>query len=290
MAPLVRWLPAPAKEALRRALRRALVRGSSDVLASLHAPAAAPAGSFYFEDRDRLRQPRDGSSLPIPPATLRMGYAVDSPAHYEAQGRRSAQALRALLAAHDVAALRGEAGLDWGCASGRVLRHFAAEAAEAGWWGVDVHAPSIAWANQNLAPPFQFATATAFPALPLEDGRFGFAYGLSVFTHLEHLEDAWLLELRRVLRSGGHAIFSVQDEATLDFFRHKGRPPWLPAGLSLDAIAAHERTVVRGESWGGTHVFHSRRWIEREWGRAFDVLGWSACAEGHQSLVLLRKP
>ena len=48
-----------------------------------------------------------------------------------------------------------------------------------------------------------FATVTTAPHLPFADGYFDFAYCSSVFTHISDLADAWLLELRRIVRSGG---------------------------------------------------------------------------------------
>jgi ubiquinone/menaquinone biosynthesis C-methylase UbiE len=35
--------------------------------------------------------------------------------------------------------------LDFGCGTGRVLRHFQTEAQRAEFWGCDIHAPSISW-------------------------------------------------------------------------------------------------------------------------------------------------
>ena len=90
----------------------------------------------------------------------------------------------------------------WGGAndSGR----FAAEASTAEFWGADISAEHILWANRHLRPPFRFVT-THDPAAPLPfgDGSFQMIYAGSVFTHIADLADAWLLELRRVLAPGG---------------------------------------------------------------------------------------
>jgi SAM-dependent methyltransferase len=113
--------------------------------------------------------------------------------------------------------------MDWGCATGRTLRHFAVEAGANEFWGTDQDEASVTWAKENLSPPFRFVTCTAYPHLPFSDSKFGLIYGLSVFTHLEYLQDLWLMEIHRVLRSGGHAIFTVHDEHTVRFMAERGR-------------------------------------------------------------------
>jgi SAM-dependent methyltransferase len=48
------------------------------------------------------------------------------------------------------------------------------------------------------------------PPLPFEDASFDLVYSISVFTHLdEEMQDAWLNELKRVLRPGGILIITV---------------------------------------------------------------------------------
>jgi SAM-dependent methyltransferase len=55
-----------------------------------------------------------------------------------------------------------------------------------------------------------FETNSLAPPLPFEGGRFGLVYALSVFTHLpEALQSAWMDEVRRVLRPGGHLVFTT---------------------------------------------------------------------------------
>ena len=39
-------------------------------------------------------------------------------------------------------------------------------------------------------------------------------YAGSVFTHILHLMDMWLMEFRRILAPGGYALFTVHDEHT----------------------------------------------------------------------------
>jgi SAM-dependent methyltransferase len=218
-----------------------------------------------------------------------MGYAVDSDWSYVAGGAGSAGVVRDLAAAHGCNLATCGSVMDWGCASGRTLRHFALEAGASEFWGVDQDEACITWAKENLSPPFRFVTGTAYPHMPFPDEKFGFVYGLSVFTHLEHLRDLWLMEINRVLRTGGHAIFTVHDEHTARYIAENERPPWIPADFPLEELTRHEVTIFRGDHWYETYTVMTNEYIRREWGRYFEVLEIRPLSEGYQSAVVLRK-
>src|SRR5260370_19542751 len=115
-------------------------------------------------------QGADGSDgrLPLPPTELRMGHADDD-AQYLQAGRNSSGFIRSILKREGVALTPGQSILEWGCAGGRVLRHFASEAAHSEVWGIDQHGPSISCCKRNLSPPFNIMTCTACPHLSFED-------------------------------------------------------------------------------------------------------------------------
>lgn len=279
------WL----KELARGAIRRAQVtRFSSELLSALYRPLEGEDhGAWTFLDPARART---NAPAPVPPVSLRMGYATESDAAYLESGERSAAAVRRLLADHGLTLQPGQRLLDWGCAAGRVLRGFRAEAEAGEAWGVDTDAPSICWAKENLSPPFHFAVCSDLPHLPFRDGYFQLVYGLSVITHIDHLLDAWLLELRRILAPGGAAVLSFHDEHTVRALMQGPRPPWLPAGLSLEEILRHEVTLVRGELWSRTYTFYRGDWLRRELSRWFEVVELRPGLEYFQSGVLLRTP
>jgi SAM-dependent methyltransferase len=190
--------------------------------------------------------------------------------------------------------LNGISIMDWGCRDGRVLRHFASEAKVCDFWGVDQDGACIEWAKENFAPPFKFATCSAYPHLPFEDRTFNVIFGISVFTHISALADTWLLELRRILVPGGYGLFSVHDEHTWEMLSQHGSTRELfQLGFEDIANAAKaDLVVVDGSDLESEYinVFHSRARILREWGQYFQIVSIDPGLMHHQSVVVLRKP
>ncbi len=221
-----------------------------------------------------------------------MGYARDD-REFLQSGRRTSELIRRIADQHAVS-LRSGPVLEWGCASGRVIRHFADEARDTPFWGIDVDGSHLNWAKANLSPPFKFLTCTAYPHLPFEDNSVDVVYGISVFTHMVHLIDAWLMEFRRILVPGGHAVFTIHDEHTWNYLGQSPdhRPPWvgnedLTRGLAADMVVFCDGTTP---SWGSTFSFFRTDWIAREWGQYFDVVSFEPFAADYQTAVVLKKP
>jgi len=190
----------------RRALKVALARvGLLPVLK--RAREIAWTARFYRANRTFLKGGiPDG--LPVPPAKLRILVAASPDiAWFLEGGRRGAESVRAILEANGVDF--GSTGpiLDFGCGCGRVLRNFGSAGVEA--FGSDLNPRLIGWCRRNL--PFGgFETNGIAPPLAFADGQFGLVYSLSVFTHLpESLQGPWWEEMARVLRPGGHLVFST---------------------------------------------------------------------------------
>ena len=155
----------------------------------------------------------------------------------------------------------GKRALDFGCGCSRVLRHFAPEAAEAEFYGCDIDKPSVAWNTANLSPPFHFFVNELTPPLPLADGSVDLIWAMSVFTHIGDAWSAWLLEMHRLLSSGGILIASYLGEGV-----------W--PGLVNEPYLEDEVGMVVLRPWEGSDawVFHSEWWLREHWGRVFDVL------------------
>ena len=151
--------------------------------------------------------------------------------------------------------------------------------------GTDLNAKLAGWCGANL-PFARFGVNELAPPLPYADNSFGLIYAFSVFTHLPaELEAAWVDELRRVLRPGGHLVISTHGDAYLDR---------LEEGERADYLAG--RTVVRrggvaGSNWCTT--FHPERALREDIARGFELLGTvprGARGNPVQDATLLRKP
>jgi len=182
--------------------------------------------------------------------------------------------------------------LDFGCGAGRMLRWLAYLADECELWGADVSAEHILWCQQHLSPPFRFVTTTSCPHLPFEDCYFDLVYAGSVFTHIPDLADAWLLEIRRILRPGGLAYLTVHDRSTLQCLERSPRRPLarrlssLPESLRFWRHDFGMFTIKRGF---GSLVFYEEAFIRRHWGRFFDILRLVPEAYECQTALLLSK-
>jgi SAM-dependent methyltransferase len=223
------------------------------------------------------------TTLPTPPPELaaRIGGAYEEYDSISAAHRRYIDSLLP-----EDWTLDGKAVLDFGCGTGRTLTAYASETDRAKFWGCDIHAESIAWAQQNLSPPFQFFTCMETPPLDQPAERFDLVYAMSVFTHITDEWSAWLLELHRVMRSDALAIISVLG------------PGMAPTILGHDWDERIGMAVVDlHKDWdvGGPDVLLSEWWIRSHWGRAFEILqlvppsaGDGRLHAGHD-LVVMRK-
>lgn len=284
-----RLVPSAVKGKVKQFIRKAAPLTANKILDSLYTPLPFEAAGENKLVWSRSTADAHGNgSLPIPPAELRMSYNTDSGEGFLASGKYAADWLHRLAGVHSINLLGRS--LEWGCATGRVLRHFEAEAKVGEFWGTDQAGPHIAWCKDHLCPPFRFVTCTAYPHLPFADNTFDFVYGISIFTHLVHLIDAWLMEFRRILAPGGHAIFTIMDEHTIGYFREvpEDRPDWLSAddvaaGLSGDIM------LFGGNDWGHSFTLFRTDWVKREWGQYLDVISIEPRAEAYQSAVVLAK-
>jgi SAM-dependent methyltransferase len=223
-------------------------------------------------------------SAPLPPHALAIRAGVPDPADviasYRAVGRDSRATILDLLG--DEWSFAGKRVLDFGCGSGKVMRHFLGEARDGELWGCDIDAPSIDWINAELHPPLQaFANGEA-PPLDVADGRFDLVWSVSVFTHLTDHWAGWLAELHRVLAPGGLAIVSFLGGAMYEVW----------TGERWDADRIGMTVLDYGQDWdrGGPTVFHSPWWLREHWGRAFEFVQLrEGSAPREHGLVLLRR-
>ncbi len=156
--------------------------------------------------------------MPIPMPIDREGYgSVETSAQYWATGHGDwlnvSEAIERHVQLDDQNDRRSKL-LDFGCATGRFLRHawaFGSEKIES--WGCDFAPANVQWTKRYLTPEIRIFLNTDAPHLPFADEYFDVVTAFSVFTHIDLLEDAWLLELRRITHRRGILYLTIQNEA-----------------------------------------------------------------------------
>lgn len=280
-------------------------------LISLHAigetefDVLSPAAAYKAGDAHPTDWSTEGPALaaalardtfPLPLTEDREGYYGHHHYSYWASGARDA---RLLFEAVDRLGVDLRSYLDFGCATGRVLRHVAlAPDRDVRVLGCDINRRHTDWVARYLPPEITVFQNHSVPNLPLPDNSLDAVSAYSVFTHIEAFETAWLMELRRVLRPGGIAWVTVQTEKTWADM-HEGWPLY-DALMQMADFAPYaegrsqlprERMIfrARADRSYSSNVFYHRDYIHQTWGRILTV------AEEHnkfpdlQDVVILRK-
>ena len=112
--------------------------------------------------------------------------------------------------------------LDWGCGTGRVLRHLPAILDSSNsFYCTDYNQKYVKWCTENLEK-IQFKNNHLKPPLAYKDNSMDIIYGISIFTHLsEELHFSWISELTRVLKNEGILFLTTHGEArtSLNFYQ-----------------------------------------------------------------------
>jgi SAM-dependent methyltransferase len=225
------------------------------------------------ERRVLLQVLRDQAGLPTTAA--REGYFDDRHLEYWLSGYRDAT--RALAAAGLPKARSGARLLDFGGASGRIVRHLRYLCA-----GAELYLCAINPSHVQLTRTLLGAAVHAFhnrgdPSLPFPDHYLDGVLAFSVFTHIDADDTAWLLELQRILKPGGTLYLTVHDDAT---WRN------LPTNFLKSTLGQHEFRMyydthqeLRGKvaslysdaSDYNCNVFVSSEYIRRFWAPLFET-------------------
>lgn len=238
--------------------------------------------------------------LPVPPQEL---WAVH--ADYLETGEHHSTTMRDLCAKHGLPLVDGLRILDFGCGTGRVLRHLVDITESGEVWGADLDSERIDWCRANLTPPFRFITTDTAPHLPFEDNYFDLVFAGSVFTHITDQDDAWLMELRRITRPGGLLYLSVIERDMIEsVLSQEGPTPYkdwfareLETGADLD-LAFREGVAALDDGAGMfavgedayiPNVFHDREYLRTYWGSMLEWLDLVEEAWFRQAVVVLRK-
>lgn len=197
----------------------------------------------------------------------------------------------ALAFASTGVSVAGEHVLDFGCAAGPVLRFLRKHDDGGAWWGCDIDPIAIEWCRMNFPPDVRFFTNTTAPHLPLRDASFGVVYACSVFTHIEHGADSWLLELARVMRPRGILFASIHDEAFIhNTIAHA--PDWAFSRRLVDEQETFNDPQWRKIVLGAGHapnVFYRREYFLRMTQGAFEYVSALPRGYGDQTVLVLRR-
>ena len=263
----------------------------------------------YEADRDFVlllksirRDPNCGNrALPLPPQDLWAGYGT-TVEYFLNSGNVDVDTMKKVLVSSDFHIRDGGRLLDFGCGAGRMIRWFDDIVPRCEIWGVDISARHIMWCQNHLSPPFKFATVTTAPHLPFEDGYFDLIYCGSVFTHIADLADAWLLELKRIVKPGGRLYITVHDKHTLDLIVNHPEKVYSD-GLPVDSgfrnlLLSYDRaekfmsrdfymfSIGRALD---SQVFYDIDYLYQHWGRSLNVVSITPEAYGYQTAIVLKK-
>jgi ubiquinone/menaquinone biosynthesis C-methylase UbiE len=256
----------------------------------------------YILPKVRHELPKNESDLPIPPQEFWLGYGK-TPEQYLALGRKHIGKMKEILEASAFSLGEASRVLDFGCGSGIMMRWLYDFARAGEVWGVDLVGDLIVWCQQHLSPPFKFVTTTSYPHLPFEDHYFDLIYAGSVFTHISDLAEAWLLELKRIVRPGGRLYLTVQDNTTVRKFLTDNRPREERHPVFCHLEAFEQKTHFTASDFamfainrapgpgfpGQAQVFYDIDYLQQHWGNYVEIISIHPEAYGFQTAILIKK-
>lgn len=192
----------------------------------------------------------------------------------------------------------GDAFLDFGCSSGRVIRVLAAAMPESRWLGCDPNADAIAWAREHL-PGAEFFESPLRPPIPqLAEGELAGAYAISIWSHFaEEPALAWLAEMERLIRPGGHLIITTHGIHSIAYYaRRNGEADqraifeqlYRDGFVYFDVFGEDGDWGVPATGWG--MAFMTAEWLQERLTPRWSVrLFREGAIEGNQDLYVLRR-
>jgi SAM-dependent methyltransferase len=162
-------------------------------------------------------------------------------------------------------------GLDFGSSSGRTVRALQAAYPDAEWHGVDPNEGAITWAREHF-PDIHFAVSPQDPPLSYDEATFDLVVAISIWSHYgEGAAIRWLDEMHRIIRPGGHLVFSTHGLQSVAYYAQIGHR----APAQLKQI---RRALYRNDFWFAPEFGEQGDWgvIHQEWGTAFFTPEWVA--------------
>jgi len=285
-------------------------RNTLDTAPFINAPAPATLDRTEYTNPKRLATVEpllDGRELseliakdtyPIPCADDREGYLPGFDGQYWLSG------LEDYLKIDQVAKRYGvnpRSVFDFGCASGRVVRHFAAQSDIPEIWGSDINRRHVRWLYEFMPHTIKPIFNHCIPSLPMRDNSVNIISAFSVFTHIDTFETSWLAELRRILSDDGIAYITVHNEDTWAAIRKSIDDPSNRLVQSIIDIDPSFRETLMDDmpdtksvyrfSQSGPYraqVFHSNNFLKQVWGRFFTIEAILPLHHARQTVLILR--
>ena len=220
-----------------------------------------------------------GTWLGIPEVIERTGLKPDQPppdVHAMARGPLSAAGglgeadlvLAALRSAGTDLAQVDEA-LDFGCSSGRVVRVLHTAFPEVRWHGCDPNSGAIGWASTHI-PEVEFFVSPQEPPLPVDGGKLGLVYAISIWSHFgPELGLRWFEEMHRLIRPGGHLVFTTHGHQSVAFYMEKGDRSAAQGEEIIDSLYRDGYWYASEFGQGGDAGV-----VNPQWGTAFLSAEW----------------
>lgn len=235
---------------------------------------------------DSQNPPEISFPAPLPPSELRKRvHGVTQRSSFERVGKAVAKTLLDVALPHLSGAEGTPKVLDFGCGCGRVLAYFR-QGADVDLVGADIDEEAILWCRNNLSELASFVVNSTLPPIDFPENSFDLIYSISVMTHLpEDMQDAWLMELRRIAKPGALILLTTRNIHGVDLSKRQ-----------------RECFNKRGFVYGGGRLtsglpdfyrsaFHSNEYVSKHWGKILDVLEFRPRGLlGDQDLVICRKP
>jgi SAM-dependent methyltransferase len=223
--------------------------------------------------------------IPIPTVADREGYYPGDDAGYLKSGEKDYEKIWKLA--------RKGRWLDFGCASGRVLRHNSDHSI----FGCDINENHVKWCRDHLKG--KFWVQNPFPQIRLSDGSFYIVSAFSVFTHIPDREEEWLEEINRVLVPGGYLYATIHTEDTwYRVWNGNNDGHWMRNFLtenfdikdkSMEALTKPGRLrFTFGKDYYANHMFYSLEHIKKRWSRLFEI-DYFPHASLSQDVLIMRK-
>ena len=273
-------------------------------------PAVATLNASEFTNPKRLAAVEpllDGRQLsdlitkdtyPVPCADDREGYLPGYDGQYWMSGLEDYLKIEQAAKRYGV---NPRSVFDFGCASGRVIRHFAAQSDIPEIWGSDINRRHIRWLYEFMPHTIKPIFNHCIPTLPIRDNSVDIITAFSVFTHIDTFETSWLAELQRILSDDGIAYITVHNEDTWAAIKKSVDDKSNRLVQSIINVDPSFRQTLMGDmpdtksvyrfSQSGPYraqVFHSNNFLKQVWGRFFTIEEILPLHHARQTVLILR--